>query len=76
MKALKFSLANPLVKLPIGVNEIYKGIDIVVVTHAHLDHWDDEAVRVLPKDIKILTQNESDKSRCLKTLKQCQKLRQ
>ena len=37
-------------------------MDAVIVTHTHLDHWDDVAKNVLPKDIKIFMQNEEDKN--------------
>ncbi|GAA3329266.1 hypothetical protein GCM10020331_076630 [Ectobacillus funiculus] len=32
----------------------------MIVTHLHLDHWDDTAKEVLPKDIKMFVQNEED----------------
>ena len=32
---------------------IINGIDAVIVTHLHLDHWDDIAKEVLPKEIKL-----------------------
>lgn len=51
---------NPLVGLPIPINEIIQDVDAVIVTHLHLDHWDDAAKEALPKDIKLFTQNEED----------------
>ncbi|WP_208587809.1 MBL fold metallo-hydrolase [Gracilibacillus suaedae] len=51
---------NPLVSLPISVEQIMEDIDAVIVTHLHLDHWDDVAKEVLPKDIKLFAQNEED----------------
>ncbi|QGH33310.1 MBL fold metallo-hydrolase [Gracilibacillus salitolerans] len=53
---------NPLVSLPISVEQIIEDIDAVIVTHLHLDHWDDAAKEVLPKDIKLFSQNEEDAS--------------
>jgi L-ascorbate metabolism protein UlaG (beta-lactamase superfamily) len=50
---------NPLVNLPISINYIID-VDAVIVTHLHLDHWDDVAKEALPKDIKLFTQNEED----------------
>ena len=45
---------NPLVDLPMPVEDIINGIDAVIVTHLHLDHWDDIAKEVLPKRNKII----------------------
>ncbi|WP_409405378.1 MBL fold metallo-hydrolase [Priestia megaterium] len=51
---------NPLVSLPLSVEEIIEGIDAVILTHLHLDHFDDAAKQALPNDIKMLVQNEED----------------
>lgn len=51
---------NPLVSLPMSIDNILDGIDAVIVTHLHLDHFDDVAKNVLPKDIKMFVQNEED----------------
>ncbi|MBK0010253.1 MBL fold metallo-hydrolase [Bacillus sp. S35] len=51
---------NPLVSLPTSVENIIEDIDAVIVTHLHLDHFDEEAQRILPKDIKMFVQNEED----------------
>ncbi|MCM3770340.1 MULTISPECIES: MBL fold metallo-hydrolase [Priestia] len=51
---------NPLVSLPTSVEEIIRDIDAVIVTHLHLDHFDDAAKQALPKDIKMFVQNEED----------------
>ncbi|PAF21388.1 hypothetical protein CHH49_10835 [Terribacillus saccharophilus] len=51
---------NPTLELPFSVEEIIKDIDAVIVTHLHIDHWDDAAKEVLPKDIKLYAQNEED----------------
>src|SRR5690606_42123534 len=50
---------NPLVGLPVSIEEIIDA-DAVIVTHLHLDHWDDTAKEALPKEIKLFTQNEED----------------
>lgn len=36
-------LRNPLVDMPMSVDEVIDGVDAVVVTHTHLDHWGDAA---------------------------------
>jgi L-ascorbate metabolism protein UlaG (beta-lactamase superfamily) len=51
---------NPLVSLPTTIDSIIKDTDAVIVTHLHLDHWDDAAKKVLPKDIKMFVQNDED----------------
>ncbi|MGG1220448.1 MBL fold metallo-hydrolase [Priestia endophytica] len=51
---------NPVVSLPISVDDIISGIDAVILTHLHLDHFDEVAQRLLPKDIKMFVQNEEE----------------
>ncbi len=51
---------NPLVSLPVSIDTIIQDIDAVIVTHLHPDHWDQNAVKALPKDIKLFSQNEED----------------
>jgi L-ascorbate metabolism protein UlaG (beta-lactamase superfamily) len=53
---------NPLVSLPSSIEQIIQDIDAVIVTHLHLDHWDDAAKQVFPKEIKVFSQNEEDAS--------------
>lgn len=50
---------NPLFDLPVSIDYLID-VDAVIVTHLHLDHWDDVAKVVLPKDIKLFTQNKED----------------
>ncbi|MCI2256465.1 MBL fold metallo-hydrolase [Domibacillus sp. PGB-M46] len=51
---------NPLVSLPTSIDNIIHNVDAVILTHLHLDHWDDAAKETLPKDIKMFVQNEED----------------
>lgn len=53
-------LRNPLVELPFAAKEVIQGIDAVIVTHTHLDHWDDAARELLPKDLPLFVQNNAD----------------
>jgi L-ascorbate metabolism protein UlaG (beta-lactamase superfamily) len=54
------NLRNPLVDLPESSEKVISGVDAVIVTHTHLDHWDDAAQKALPKDIPLFTQHEDD----------------
>ena len=54
------NLRNPLVDLPESPDKVISGVDAVIVTHTHLDHWDDAAQKALPKDILLFTQHEDD----------------
>ncbi len=54
-------LRNPLVALPVAVDELLD-VDVIIVTHTHQDHWDEAAQQLIPKDKVIYTQNESDAS--------------
>ncbi|MFJ5440933.1 MBL fold metallo-hydrolase [Pectobacterium sp. CHL-2024] len=53
-------LRNPLVELPLPVQDVMKGVDAVIVTHTHLDHWDPAAQELLPKDMPLFVQNKAD----------------
>ena len=52
-------LRNPLVDLPIALDDLLQ-VDAVIVTHTHEDHWVETAKRVVPKDLPVFVQNESD----------------
>ncbi len=54
------TLRNPLVELPISEKEVIAGVDAVIITHTHLDHWDEAAQKLLPKDIPLYAQNQAD----------------
>lgn len=54
------TLRNPLVDLPMPEQDVIAGVDAVIVTHTHLDHWDDAAQKILPKNIPLFTQNQAD----------------
>jgi L-ascorbate metabolism protein UlaG (beta-lactamase superfamily) len=47
---------NPLVPLPLPAEEVVRGLDAVVVTHLHRDHFDDAAARLLPRDVPVFCQ--------------------
>ena len=49
---------NPLVPLPLPVGQILDGVQAVLVTHTHRDHWDDAAIQFVPKDVTLFCQPE------------------
>ena len=50
---------NPLHNLPIPISEMIN-VDAVIITHLHIDHFDEEAKKQLPKNITIYVQNQKD----------------
>lgn len=46
---------NPTVDLPVSPREIISGIDAVVVSHLHEDHFDQAAAAILDKSLTLLT---------------------
>lgn len=51
---------NPLVQLPVSLDDLIKDVEAVIVTHLHYDHFDEAAKEVLPKNVKMFVQNEED----------------
>ena len=51
---------SPVVPLPIPLEEILDGVEAVVVSHAHSDHFDTTAREILPKDRPLLCQPEDE----------------
>lgn len=49
---------NPLVPLPCSVDQVLDGVEAVLVTHTHRDHWDDAAIQFVPKDLPLFCQPE------------------
>ena len=47
---------NPLVALPVAPEDVVQGMDMVLVTHTHSDHWDETAARLLSKDLALIGQ--------------------
>ena len=50
----------PLIDMAEPVEDVVKGIDAVILTHKHLDHWDEKAQKILPKNIPFYVQNAGD----------------
>ncbi len=51
---------NPTVDLPLPLEEIVKGVDLVIVTHTHRDHFDAVASETLDKGIKLINQPDDE----------------
>ena len=51
---------NPLVALPMPPEEAIQGVEAVLVTHTHSDHWDETVARILPKDTPLFGQIEDE----------------
>ncbi len=49
-------LRNPLVPLPMPAEDVVAGVDGVVVTHLHEDHFDERAAELIPSSTPMLTQ--------------------
>jgi L-ascorbate metabolism protein UlaG (beta-lactamase superfamily) len=47
---------NPLVPLPLPAEEVVAGLDAVVVTHLHRDHFDDTGARLVPGHVPVFCQ--------------------
>lgn len=47
---------NPTIELPTSIDKIINGIDLVLVTHTHRDHFDQAAAEQLNKSIKLINQ--------------------
>ncbi len=51
---------NPLIDMTQSTEDVIKGVDAVIVTHTHDDHWDKAAQQLLPKDLPVFAQNAGD----------------
>lgn len=47
---------NPMVALPEPIEEILEGVDHVIVSHLHSDHFDEVAKQAIAKDIPLICQ--------------------
>ncbi|MGM8931146.1 MBL fold metallo-hydrolase [Salinicola halophyticus] len=50
---------NPTADLVVRMEQILD-VDAVIVTHTHDDHWDEAAIRLVPKHLPLFVQNETD----------------
>ncbi|EJZ20546.1 MBL fold metallo-hydrolase [Rhizobium sp. Pop5] len=47
---------NPLVELPLAIDKILAGVELVIVSHLHEDHFDEVAMEFVPKHVPIICQ--------------------
>ena len=52
-------LRCPMHDLPMPLEDILK-VDAVIATHLHFDHFDETAMQVIPKDMTVFAQDETD----------------
>jgi L-ascorbate metabolism protein UlaG (beta-lactamase superfamily) len=50
---------NPTADLLVPMEQILD-VDAVIVTHMHADHWDEAAIRLVPKHLPLFVQNDRD----------------
>ncbi|MBR0186366.1 MAG: MBL fold metallo-hydrolase [Synergistaceae bacterium] len=50
----------PLIDMAEPVEAVVRDVDAVILTHTHLDHWDQAAQKILQKDIPFFVQNAGD----------------
>src|SRR3546814_843701 len=53
-------LRNPLIELPMPVADVLEGVDAIIVSHTHLDHWDGGEHRHIPTGMRLFVQHEAD----------------
>ena len=51
---------NPLVPLPFPAEEVVRGLDAVIATHLHEDHFDETGARLVPRDVPVFCQPEDE----------------
>ncbi|WP_411905689.1 MBL fold metallo-hydrolase [Rhizobium mayense] len=47
---------NPMTELPRSIDDILQGVELVIVSHLHTDHFDAVAKERVPKTLPILCQ--------------------
>ncbi|CAN7671491.1 MBL fold metallo-hydrolase [Rhizobium sp. LjRoot98] len=47
---------NPMVELPAGIENILDGVELVIVSHLHDDHFDSVAMQRVPKHLSLFCQ--------------------
>ena len=58
---LTISQRMPMVDLPVSMDNLLSDITAAVVNIHIFDHWDDTAIKSIPKSLPIFVQNTADK---------------
>jgi L-ascorbate metabolism protein UlaG (beta-lactamase superfamily) len=53
---------SPVVSLPVPPESVLEGVEVVVVSHAHSDHFDATAMELLPRHLPLLCQPRDEKT--------------
>jgi L-ascorbate metabolism protein UlaG (beta-lactamase superfamily) len=56
--------SNPLVELPASPKEILDGVELVIVSHLHADHFDPVAQSLVPKHLPLICQPGDEEKIC------------
>lgn len=56
MRAFAGIASNPTVELPFPISEILSGVETVIVSHIHPDHFDPAAIEAIPDGMPVLCQ--------------------
>lgn len=48
--------SNPMVELPVAIDDILDGVELVIVSHLHDDHFDSVAMQRVPKQLPLFCQ--------------------
>lgn len=51
---------NPMVDLPMPIEQILEGVELVIVSHLHQDHFDTVAYERVPKHLPLICQPENE----------------
>ncbi|HEX2620727.1 MAG TPA: MBL fold metallo-hydrolase [Phototrophicaceae bacterium] len=53
---------NPMVDLPLTLEQILDGVELVIVSHLHSDHFDKTAQEIIPKNLPLICQPGNDRT--------------
>ncbi len=51
---------NPMTEMPESRERVLQDVDALIITHTHIDHWDEAAQQFIDKEIPVFVQDEKD----------------